>query len=357
MKKSIPALLTFISLIIIFALVATTYAFADGEKSETVALAEELEWVSAISGHGEVQKNATWSGEPIVVNGKTYSENCIGSHIPAGDANADIVYDISKYSDKYEWFQVALAQPDDGNNMINGIILVDGVEVDNVYWRKSQAGATEGNHTFSYNPVIMRANIKGASTLTLRLRESGYGQANGSSAWLEPTLYNVEGSRIWASDILERKANASSTGWDYGYGNIAMLDAKANGNKLYFSATQQSFEKGIGVQLKGSSYTAYAADKTNTNEYVSLKWDIEGKGFTFFNTLVEMDLSFGCYVDVWIDGNEVYHSDLIDSNGTYAYYEKWVAGAPTSVNVAIPENAKTFEVRVICEGMQAASRS
>ena len=121
MKKSIPALLTFISLIIIFALVATTYAFADGEKSETVALAEELEWVSAISGHGEVQKNATWSGEPIVVNGKTYSENCIGSHIPAGDANADIVYDISKYSDKYEWFQVALAQPDDGNNMINGI--------------------------------------------------------------------------------------------------------------------------------------------------------------------------------------------------------------------------------------------
>ena len=88
MKRNISVLLTVISVIMIFALATTVGVFASEEKSKTIALAEELEWVSAISGHGEVQKNATWSGEPIVVNGKTYSENCIGSHIPAGDANA-----------------------------------------------------------------------------------------------------------------------------------------------------------------------------------------------------------------------------------------------------------------------------
>ena len=355
MKRRLETLASLVLFVMIFSLVCSVVSFpsfadsAAPDKAETVELAQELEWVSAEAGWGSVNLNATCSGGAIVVNGKAYDRNCIGSHIPLGDANADIVYDISEYSDDYEWFEVSLAQPDEGDNCVNGIILVDGVEVDNVYWRKSAAGSTEDSHTFSYNPVIMRANIKGASTLTLRLRESGWGQANGSTVWLEPTLYNTDGDKVWASDIVERSANATPTGWDYGYGNVVMLDAKANGNRLNFVGTQQSFEKGLGIQLKGTNYENYAKDKTNTNEYVSVKWDIEGEGFGFFNALVEMDLSYGCYVDVWIDGEEVYHSDLIDSNGTLVFNQIWTAYAPTTVNVPIPENATELEVRFICE--------
>ncbi len=336
--------------------VAMAYAPQEVQAQQTqpsktyVQVAEELTWTSAVSGFGEVQKNARWDGQPITVNGVDYSVNCIGTHSPAGlENNADIVYDISAYSNNYEWFSVYVAQPDDGNNMVKFTVLVDGQEEDSITWRKSEDANPAEKHTFSYEPVRLIANVKGAETLTLRINECGYGQPFGSSAWLNPILYNATGEKIWASDILERGKNTTATGWDYSHGNKVILDGKANGDKLFFLGTGQSFEKGLGVQLRGSNYANYSADKTNLNEYVSLKWDIEGKGYTFFNTLVEMDLSFGCYVDAWIDGVEVYHSNLINSNGTLAHYGEWLAKAPASVNVAIPQNAKTFELRVICE--------
>lgn len=324
---------------------------AEAEQKTEVLVAEELTWSSANAGWGDVKKNKLWNDAPIIVNGVDYSHNSIGTHIPLGvENNADIVYDISQYSSQYELFEVMVAQPDGGNNMCHFQVLVDDVLVDDIYWRKSgDANLSEQVHSFSYNPVWMRANIKGASKLTLRAKESGYGQGDGVCAWIQPRFFNSDETRVYASDILERVGNTSTTGWDYGHGNVPILDGKANGNSLYFEGTLQRYQKGIGTQLKGSNYDNYAANKSDSNSYVSMKFDIEGKGFTLFNTLVQMDLSFGCYVDTWVDGQEIYHSDLINSNGTYAATGQWIALAPQSLNVKIPANAKEFEIRVIPE--------
>ena len=312
----------------------------------------DLEWENAISGYGEVHKNADWAGTAsATVNGNALTLPFIGTHLPADNANpAVIVYDISEYSNNYEYFEASVAMINDGDNMSKFTVLADEKIVDTVIWRKS-ANATLDSHTFSYEPAVMKAYVKGAQKLTLKLENCGYGMACGSSAWINPVLknYDLGQDRVYASDILDRVNNSNQTGWDYGYGTTVMYDAKADGDPLYFAGTTQSFTHGLGLQLKGTNYSDYCADKTNEGQYVSTKWNIEGKGFTLFNMLVEADLGFGSYVDALIDGEEVYHSPLLRSNGTLAHDGEWLAYAPTTINVEIPQGAKTFELRLLCE--------
>ena len=312
----------------------------------------DLEWENAISGYGEVHKNADWAGTAsATVNGTALTLPFIGTHLPADNANpAVIVYDISEYSNNYEYFEASVAMINDGDNMSRFTVLADEKIVDTVIWRKS-ANATLDSHTFSYEPAVMKAYVKGAQKLTLKLENCGYGMACGSSAWINPVLknYDIGQDRVYASDILDRVNNSNQTGWDYGYGTTVMYDAKADGDPLYFAGTTQSFTHGLGLQLKGTNYSDYSADKTNEGQYVSTKWNIEGKGFTLFNMLVEADLGYGSYVDALIDGEEVYHSPLLRSNGTLAHDGEWLAYAPTTINVEIPQGAKTFELRLLCE--------
>lgn len=320
-------------------------------KSDELSLLD-LDWESAISGYGEVHKNADWAGTTTAtVNGNALTLPFIGTHLPADNNNpAVIVYDISEYSNDYEYFEASVAMINDGDNMSKFTVLADDKVVDTVIWRKS-ANATLDSHTFSYEPAVMKAYIKGAQKLTLKLENCGFGMACGSSAWINPVLknYDLGQDRVYASDILDRVNNSNATGWDYGYGATVMYDAKADGDPLYFAGTTQSFSHGLGLQLKGTNYNDYAADKTNEGQFVSTKWNIEGKGFTLFNMLVEADLGFGSYVDALIDGEEVYHSPLLRSNGTLAHDGEWLALAPATINVEIPQGAKTFELRLLCE--------
>ena len=56
-----------------------------------------------------------------------------------------------------------------------------------------------------------------------------------------------------------------------------------------------------------------------------------------------MDSSNGCHVDAWIDGKEVYKSGFINSNANVAD----VNSAQRIVNIEIPQQAKTLELRII----------
>ena len=343
-KKIIIAICTGIVLSGIVCSHALNVSAVGEEIQNEIKIAEELEWISASSGYMEVYKNQIYDGSPITINGKTYSENCIGTHSAYADWDKYIEYDVSNYSNYYDSFDVYVAQPDSGNNEVNFRVVVDGVEKTSIIWRKSPGG-NEGYHQFSYYPVRLNTNIKGAQSIKLYADATTYGIENGVAAWINPRLYNASNSeRVWASDVLDVKNNASTTGWNYGSGFVPMLDAKVNGDPISF-VSGQKYDKGIGIQLKGDpfTYSDYENDKNNENGYVWLRWNIEDKNYSLFSTLVEMDSSNGCHVDAWIDGKEVYKSGFINSNANVAD----VNSAQRIVNIEIPQQAKTLELRII----------
>lgn len=289
-----------------------------------------------VAGWGTFNVNKTCTGDPIVVNGVTY-EKGFGTHVynDIEVYDGDISFDISSLSSQYEFFEAKVAQPETGNNCIRFIVLVDGVEKDSIIWRK---GFGDGN------PYVVRCSIKGGSTLTLRTLSCGYGNANGTSVWIEPKLFNFDNDDVFEASVLLKRLE-SNTGWGAYLGNDvsyahALFDQRVDGTQFsayvpYGDVCQ--FKSGIGTQLTGSTYEAYSADKTNTSLYSSLKFDIKDRGFTLFNTVVSMAKGGGCYVDAWIDGVEAYHHETMISS----------ADNGEAISIAIPDDAEEFELKIV----------
>ncbi len=290
-----------------------------------------------VAGWGNVNINKSCTGSDLVVNGITYPKG-IGTH-PDNDPNSvacDIEYDISTLATEYEFFEALVAMVDGGDNCLKFTVLVDGVIKDFIYWRK---GFNDGN------PLWLRVNITGGLTLTLRTQCTKWGHANGTCAWLAPRLYNPTGDQVFASDITDRYADTNGTGWSYLSGDAdllylyPLLDQRVNGSQFSVFkpfGVNSEYKKGFGTQLKNVNYATYAADKTNSNSYAGISINIENRGFTFFNSTASVGAGNGAYVDVWLDGVEVYHSELVSA-----------ANPGLVINVPIPATAKVMQIRVI----------
>ncbi|MBO4573174.1 MAG: InlB B-repeat-containing protein [Clostridia bacterium] len=311
-----------------------------------VEVAETLSWVGSpscgwsLDGSNVPKKNTdVATGGAIVVNGKTYSTNCIGTHLPAADVSQDIVYDISSYTDSYDMFEVYVAQPD-GTSANRPVfsVLVDGVVKDIVSWSKALVK----------EPAVLRVGISDATTITLRLNwfSSQLGFSYGQCVWLEPTLYKTEGEAVYASDL---PFSSTETGWDFGYGAKVMRDMRADGTAISYWNGAVAFGKCLSAQMLDKPYELYAANKNDASDYVSVTFDIENKNFSFFNCAVYIAVGYGAHVDVWIDGEETFTSGRIKSIATYNFEGSWDAWAGQPVNVAIPGGAKTFEIRIIAD--------
>lgn len=308
---------------------AATY---DEKDLTTVAFSN-----SPVAGWGAVNINKSCTGGDLVVNSITYPKG-IGTH-PDNDpisTACDMEYDITTLATEYEFFEAMVALVDGGDNCLKFTVLVDGVIKDFIYWRK---GFNDGN------PLWLRVNITGGSTLTLRTQCTKWGHANGTCAWLAPRLYNPTGDQVFASDITDRYADTNGTGWSYlsGDGDLLylypLLDQRVNGSQFSVFkpfGVNSEYKKGFGTQFKNVSYTTYAADKTNGAYYAGISIDIENRGFTFFNSTASVGAGNGAYVDIWLDGVEVYHSDLVSA-----------ANPGLVINVPIPAAAKVLQIRVI----------
>lgn len=314
-----------------------------------IRVVEELNWEGTpVAGWGEVRKNLHASGGPLVVGGVTYTENGIGTHMPAVYGEQDIVYDVSAYSDEFRYLDLKVAMPDDGgNNNVIFSVLADDKTVDSVHWNC----VPDGNH----RPMTMRADIAGASKLTLRICGAdsvNYSYGNGACAFLDVRLLkDVWDGYMPATRIYDRMENPGVGGWSEGYCDGAAFDTTIAGEPFEYMMYDDklSYDGGIGVHLKNVSYEAYSADKDNVGNFISLKWNIKGMNFSHFSTLAYAALGTGYHADVWIDGKEVYTSGKIDSIGTYIHYERDARRAPREISVAVPENAEVFELRVIAD--------
>ncbi len=345
------------------------YAFDRGAAAEEdpplaqtetrIEVAEELTWTSNTTNAGwshngdlTPRKNKTMYDAAITVNGVTYDRNSLCTHLsPDASVNVDIEYDISEYTDEFNYFDVYIAQPDvNAANWPKFTVLVDGVAQDCGYYR------TGGDYAKA--PLLLRAYVAGASTLTLRANHNdkiSVGWGNGECLWLDPVLYKVDQSeRTYASD-LKHIMTSNDMGWDFGYTARPMLDTRADNSPIVYSGYEGgvAYSKGIGVHIKGAAYADYEADKTDTSKYVSLKWNIKDKGFDYFNAAAYMYAGYGVHVEVFIDGEEVYKSGKITSISTYWHEQLSAIGAGKTINVAIPNNAEMFEVRFIADTVMA----
>ncbi len=342
---------------------AITYSAAAEETTDTpptavktqIEVAEELTWTSDTTNAGwshngdlTPRKNKTMYDADIVVDGVTYSRNSLCTHLSSDpNVNVDIVYDISAYTSEYDYFDVYVAQPNvNAVNWPKFSVLVDGVVHDYGYYR------TGGD--YAKKPLLLRAYVKDATKLTLRVNHNdrmSVGWGNGECLWLDPVLYKVgESERTYASDLMHLMT-AEDTGYDFGYTPRPMLDTRADNTPITYKGYEGgvSYDKGIGVHIKGVPYTDYEANKTDASKYVSLKWNIKDKGFDYFNAAAYMYAGYGVHVEVFIDGTEVYKSGKITSISTYWSEGKSALGAGKVINVKIPSAAEIFEVRFIAD--------
>ena len=311
-------------------------AFAAGEELDLTTIPFSN---TPVAGWGSVNVNKSCTGGDLIVNGVTYAKG-FGTHAfnDAASTDGDMKFDISTLSTQYDYFEAKVAFVDGGDNCFKFTVLVDGVVKDFIYVRK---GTSWGDD----NPYYLRCKITGGQELTLRTQCTNWGHANGTCAWLEPRLFNLPAERVFASDILDRMNGTNGTGWPYLTGEAGleyyypMLDERVNGyqfSQLAPWGVAVEYTKGIGTQLKNVNYDAYAADKNNANNFVGMTFNIEGMGFTHFNTMAIMGAGGGAYIDLLADGTDIYHSDLVSS-----------ANAGQAISVAIPNNTSVFEIRVI----------
>lgn len=346
MRKRVLSALSALLMTVCVIAGALTFALSASAEpaAEEIAVVEELTWEGTPTcGWGEVRKNLHCEGKALTIGGVTYDSNSIGTHLPSSDVAQDIVYDISDYSAAYPYLTLGVGMPDGAYNVAKFSILVDGVLADSVVYTSS-GGTTPA-------PMTMRAYVKDAQKITLRLEWGSTAYSDGACAFTNVRLQKETEGRTFANRTLSR-LNTSATGYGFpGYGAVVMYDSQADNSAFDYMiyAEHLQFTDGLGLHLLNVPYTTYEADKTNTGNYVSMKWDIENKGYSYFNSLVYMQNGYGCHVDVWVDGVEVYTSGLINSVGTYAATGQNPRMAPTVVQATIPEGAREFEVRVIAD--------
>ncbi len=322
---------------------------AGTQPKNEIRIAEELTWEGIpTAGWGEVLKNKHPDGSALVVGGVTYTENSIGTHMPAAYGEQDIVYDISAYSDEFAYLDLKVGMPDTGgNNNVIFSVLADGKTVDSLHWNC----IPDGRH----RPMTLRADVRGAEKLTLRIcgaNAAEYSYGNGACAFLDVRLLkDVWDGYMPATRIYDRMENPGTGGWNEGYCDGVAFDSTISGEAFEYMMYDDklSYDDGMGVHLKNVSYESYSVAKEDTNNFVSLKWNIKDRGFSNFSTLAYAALGTGYHVDAWIDGTEVYTSGKIDSIGTYIHHNLDARLAPREISVAIPENAQTFELRVIAD--------
>lgn len=316
--------------------------------AEEIAVVEELTWEGTPTcGWGEVRKNLHCAGKALSIGGVGYDYNSIGTHLPGSDIPQDIVYDISDYSATYPYLTLGVGMPDGASNAAKFSVLVDDVVADSVVYT---SGGGE-----SPSPMTMRAYVKDAEKIALRLEWGGAGYADGACAFTDVRLQKETEGRTFANRTLSR-LNTSATGYGFpGYGEVVMYDSQADNSAFDYMIYDEhlQFTEGLGLHLLNVPYATYEADKANAGNYVSMKWNIENKGYSYFNSLVYMQNGYGCHVDLWADGVELYTSGLINSVGTYAATGKDPRTAPAVVQAAIPEGAKEFEVRVVADTQYA----
>ena len=123
--------------------------------------------------------NTNENGGTLIVGGIPFLKG-IRSH-PRLHGPADIVYDISAYSDDYSLFRAYVGKEGlGGPGKIQFEVLADG---------KSVAKSS----IFDYGEgEIIEANIAGCKKLTLRILDGGDGYTNDSSAFGNPVLTNPE---------------------------------------------------------------------------------------------------------------------------------------------------------------------
>ncbi len=346
-RKSRIAIILAVVLCLTFTVTGALFASADtgalpGVVGDEVHIAEKLPTVNTpVVGWGNFNHNLTCTGGPIVVGGTTYDYNSLGMHLLATADNQDVVYDISEYAEDYPYFVMEVAQPADGNNNIVFEVLVDGVVKDTFTWTglsMSPAG----------KPVVMRAYVKGAKTLTLRSRWGHTDYANGTFVYLNVRLQKetIQNGYVSASRILER-ANTTNGGWDSGYGWNAVIDRQHNNSVFDFPiyADHLVYDEGISAHLLNG--TSYAENKVNS--YITWKWDISSFDFRSFSAVAYAQMGFGFHVDAWADGVEIYTSGLIESVGTKLAHEEDPRLAPRTIDFAIPEGTKTLELHIIAD--------
>ena len=324
---------------------AKAFQHTKEEKFEVAnAAGEELDLTTVpfsntpSAGWGAVNINKACDGADLVVNEVTYTKG-IGTHIydDAASVDGDIEYDITSLSTQYSYFEAKVAQVNDGNNCVKFTVLVDDVAKDFIYWRKGTGFGDD-------NPYYIRCKIANGKKLTLRTQSTGWGMAFGSSAWLEPKLYNLPTERVYASDMLDRMNETNGVGWQFITGEAVLdypyplLDERINGYQFSqlapYGKTVQ-YKKGLSVHLKNVNYDAYSLDKNNDANFVGLGFNISGMGFTHFNTMAIMGAGNGAFVDAFADGVEIYHSDLVAVAG----------GLP--ISFAIPAGTNYLELKVI----------
>lgn len=312
-----------------------------------IEIVEQLTWEGTpTAGWGEVRKNEHCAGGPLTVAGVTYTRNSIGSHLP-GEGEQDIVYDISDYSVQYPYFTMQVAQPDGACNSVIFTVLADGVVVDELTW--THAGPNNNTRT----PAVMRAYVKGAQMLTLRVKTALTYFNDGALAFIDLKLQKetVQDGYVYANRILDRVNDTTGGGYDSGYGLKPLYDRQTNNTPYNFPiyADVLNYPEGMGIHLLNVSYEAYSADKTNAANYISYKWDVSGYDFSYFSALAYQQNGFGFHVDVWADGVEISTSGKINSVGTYVATGVDPKTAPQEVGAYIPAGTEEVEVRIIAD--------
>lgn len=133
--------------------------------------------------------NKNEKGDAIVI-GKNIFQKGLRSH-PEQYKPADIVYDISSYSDTYtKFFSFVGKESQGGTGKIQFAILVDGVEV-------ARSAILE------YGEIgTIEADITGGKQLTLRILDGGDGYYSDSSAFGNPMLMTKEDLNTYKSEIV-----------------------------------------------------------------------------------------------------------------------------------------------------------
>ena len=312
-----------------------------GAEGTCVSFGDAMFYVNSNNAVSKVIENETLSGWPAPVQ-RNY--NLYGGNLKIGTesydygfcANSTASFDLL-VNGNYNYFEASVGIDEavaGGANAGSSVVTASVYDKDNNLLSKVTSPVLYGYQ----EPYKLIADVKNAYKINFKISDGGDGIANDMTVIGNPMfMESFDSGKIYLSDM---PIAASNVGW----GKLG-IDKTTEGNALNYQiyGTKLSYNKGLGLHLVDVPYTTYINDKNNYLNFSYAKVDISNLKADFFETLVMDPASNGAYYEIYIDNNLVYESGLVKGFTTSSN------PYPKRVSVAIPENAKEFEFRVIAD--------
>ncbi|MEM6800581.1 MAG: NPCBM/NEW2 domain-containing protein [Bacteroidota bacterium] len=247
------------------------WAAASLEKYPSVQLSS-LDWVSATTGWGTIQKNTNLRGGIMAINGKTYTHG-IATH-----ANSDIVYDLGgAYQSFISDIGVDNTAPTSSPASVQFEVLGDG---NRLYLSPVMGSADDA--------ISINVNVSGVQSLTLRVLE-----LPAQSPARDPDAYDHSdwaGPRLIEACCTPSQANLSALDWksaSTGWGTIRKNTNLRGGTmainaKTYTHGIATHANSEIVYELNGA-YGSFSSDigvdnTAPSSSPASVQFEVQGDG-------------------------------------------------------------------------------